>query len=112
MEYKVLKSFAETISECIKRGSDWTARYGGEEFIVCLPGATLEKATEIAEQMRKSIEEKIIICGEHNIKITASFGVCSANTRTAQSESIKELIQRVDDKLYLAKNNGRNRIEY
>ena len=99
----VLKSFTETISECIKRGSDWIARYGGEEFVVCLPGANLERAKELAEQMRKSIEEKSINCGENKIKITASFGVCSANVKTTQSESIKELIQRVDDKLYLPK---------
>ena len=108
----VLKSFTETISECIKRGSDWIARYGGEEFVVCLPGANLEKAKEIAEQMRKSIEEKSINCGENKIKITTSFGVCSVNLKTTQSESIEELIQRVDEKLYLAKKNGRNRIEF
>jgi len=43
-----LKSFAETLSGCIKRESDWVSRYGGEEFIICLPGAGLEKAIEIA----------------------------------------------------------------
>ena len=77
-----------------------------------MPGANLERAKEIAEQMRKSTEEKSITCGENKIKITASFGVCSVNVNTSQSESIEELIQRVDEKLYLAKKNGRNRIEF
>lgn len=106
----VLKSFVETISECIIRDSDWIARYGGEEFIICLPGANLEKARDVAEQMRKSIEDKDINCDGNKIRITASFGVYSIKAK--QGDSINDLIQRVDEKMYLAKNNGRNRIEF
>lgn len=104
-----LKNFANTLSGCIKRESDWVARYGGEEFIICLPGAGNEKAMEIAEHIRRIIENKLIICGEQVIKITASFGVCSV--KPTQGVSVENLIECADKKLYIAKNNGRNRVE-
>lgn len=104
-----LRSFAETLSSCIKREYDWLARFGGEEFLICLPGAKLHKAKEIAEAMRKAVEEKEIICGEHPLYITASFGVFCVEAN--QGYGMEELLQRVDERLYLAKNNGRNRVE-
>ena len=105
-----LKSFAETLSGCLKRESDWIARFGGEEFLVCLPGAGLEKTIELSELMRRTVEEKEFLCGENSFKLTASFGIC--NCKPNQSDNIEALIQRADAKLYLAKNNGRNRVEY
>ncbi|HEX3033146.1 MAG TPA: diguanylate cyclase, partial [Bacillota bacterium] len=85
-------------------------RYGGEEFLICLPGADLERAAEIAEHLRKTIEDKEIICGEHTIRITASFGVCGL--QQIHDMGIQGLIECADKKLYLAKRNGRNRVEY
>jgi two-component system, cell cycle response regulator len=106
----VLKNFAETLTQCIQRESDWVARFGGEEFLICLPGANLEKAVEIAKLMRKNVEEKETLYGENTLRITASFGVCSVNTK--QGDSVDTLIQSADSKLYLAKNSGRNRVEF
>jgi diguanylate cyclase (GGDEF)-like protein len=105
----VLKNFAETLTKCIQRESDWVARFGGEEFLICLPSANLEKAVEVAELMKKTIEEKEILCGENTLRITASFGVCSIQPK--QGDNIETLIQGADSKLYAAKNNGRNRVE-
>lgn len=104
-----LKSLADILLGCIKRESDWVSRYGGEEFLVCLPGAGLEKALEIAEHIRKTVENSVILCGEHTIKITASFGVCSI--KPSPGASVENLIDCADKKLYEAKNNGRNRVE-
>ncbi|MCO1604660.1 diguanylate cyclase [Desulfosporosinus nitroreducens] len=104
-----LKSFADTLSGCIKREGDWISRYGGEEFLICLPGAGVEKAIEIAEHMRRTAENNVILYGKNIIKITASFGVCS--TKPATNESVVNLIARADNKLYKAKNKGRNRVE-
>ena len=107
-----LKSFAETLSGCIRRESDWVSRYGGEEFLICLPGADIEKAKELAENIRRTVENKVIICGEHTVKITASFGVYSIKPAPgAPGVSVENLIESVDKKLYVAKNNGRNRVE-
>jgi len=99
-----------TISGCIKRGSDWVARYGGEEFLICMPGADLETAKATAELMRKSIEESVIEYNGKQFKITASFGI--HNLKSPNIEGIDDLIKHADEKLYLAKSNGRNRVEY
>ncbi|KAF0193661.1 MAG: signal transduction GGDEF domain-containing protein [Bacillota bacterium] len=105
----VLKSFAETLLKSVRRESDWVSRYGGEEFLICLPGASITRSVEIAEHMRRTTEEKVITCGEHSIKITASFGVCSI--KPASGINVESLIDCADKQMYLAKHNGRNRVE-
>lgn len=104
-----LINFADTLTGCIKRDSDWVSRYGGDELIICLPGAGVETAIEIAEQMRRAVENKVILCGEHTIRITASFGVCSIKPTTGAN--VLNFIECADKKLYEAKNNGRNRVK-
>ncbi len=106
----VLKDFADTLSEGIRRDSDWVSRYGGEEFLICLPGAGLEKAAEIAEGIRLEVASKNILFGEHQINITASFGICSR--KPSQGFKIEDYIGCADQKLYAAKHNGRNRCEF
>lgn len=105
----VLKVFAELLQSGLMRESDWVARYGGEEFLICLPGAKRGTALEVAERMRKSIEEYTIQFEEYEFKITASFGICYVVPDT--SITMEELIHQADTKLYEAKNNGRNRTE-
>ena len=107
---QTLKNVAITISGCLKREIDWVARYGGEEFLMCMPGADLETAKSIAECMRKSIERSVIEYNGKQFNITASFGI--HYLKSPESESIDELIKHADEKLYLAKSNGRNRVEY
>lgn len=106
----IIKSFTNTISQCINKECDWVARYGGEEFLICLPGTELERAIDIAELMRKRVEEKEFRCGENTIKITASFGVYSI--KPSRYTEIEELIECTDKKLYDAKNGGRNKVEW
>ncbi len=107
---RVLKIFVDTLKGCLSRTSDWIGRFGGEEFLICLPGADLEISLKTIESMRKTIEEKDIIFEGSKIKITASFGIYSLIPNS--TDSIDDLIQKADEKLYLAKKNGRNRIEY
>lgn len=104
-----LKNFADTLSGCIKRKSDWVSRYGGEEFLICLPGAEVEMAIELAEYIRRTVEANVILSGEHTIKITASFGVCSI--KPIVGDIVEDFIECADKKLYEAKHNGRNRVE-
>ena len=107
---QTLQKVAQTLSGCIKRGSDWVARYGGEEFLICMPGADLDLAKETAECMRKKIEESAIEYEDKKIKVTASFGICCI--KPLGNEMMNDLLKQADEKLYLAKRNGRNRIEY
>lgn len=106
----VLRQFAQILSECLHRGSDWVARYGGEEFLICLPNADRDIAAEIAQQMRSRIEQEALRCGDEQIHITSSFGICSI--KADFTESAEEMIRQADRKLYEAKQNGRNRVAY
>ncbi|MDF2485390.1 MAG: diguanylate cyclase [Herbinix sp.] len=104
-----LKSIANTLNRNLKRDNDWVARYGGEEFLICLPGAHLENAKEMAELIRKKVESTPIDCGDLEFFVTASFGVSSVTPKSGASITL--LIEEADKKLYEAKRNGRNRVE-
>ncbi|MCY6485753.1 diguanylate cyclase [Clostridium aestuarii] len=97
----VLQQVASIIEESI-RGKDAVGRYGGEEFLIVLPNADAEKAWHIFERIRKKIEASSFNEGE--IKITISGGVAAC-----KEKSIKELIAKADENLYISKRSGRNR---
>jgi diguanylate cyclase (GGDEF)-like protein len=107
---QVLKYTASVLSDCLKRGSDWVARYGGEEFLICMPGAALEVAKSAAERMRVSLENAVIPYEGNEIRVTASFGV--VNIKPTGNEILDSLVKKADEKLYLAKQNGRNAVAY
>lgn len=98
----VLKELVQIIWGTI-RTIDMIFRIGGEEFIILLPETTLSNATQVAEKLRLKIQEKPIV---NTTKVTISAGVIQLD----KSESIDELMKRVDELLYKAKNSGRNRI--
>ena len=87
------------------RKSDVFGRWGGEEFLIILPETTLSEAITLAEKLRSTIEN-------HNfdtiMKLTCSFGIVNYE----ENDSCEILMNRVDKKLYKAKQNGRNRIEF
>lgn len=87
------------------RKHDVFARYGGEEFIVVLYPETLDDAVSIAERIRGAIS-KIILPDEK--PVTVSLGV----VQSSAGVSVDEIYHQVDEYLYLAKSNGRNRVEY
>ncbi|MCP4130652.1 MAG: diguanylate cyclase [bacterium] len=97
-----------TVSDTIKanlREYDLLGRYGGEEFLCILPETTIENAAHIAERIRKEISH--LEWGSDTMTVTISAGL----TEYRSGEKDFELIKRVDDLLYTAKENGRNRIE-
>jgi len=102
----VLKKVARAVQE-VMRPMDMFGRYGGEEFLVLLPDTRTENAMEIAERMRKRVEETYSLYRGREIHVTISIGVAQWNGR----DSLKELIRQADSALYQAKNAGRNRIE-
>jgi len=75
-----------------------------------MPGAGLEAAKETAEFIRKSIENSVIQYEDKEFSVTASFGIYCV--RSSGSKSVDDLLKHADEKLYLAKMNGRNRIEF
>jgi len=85
------------------RDDDIFARWGGEEFVVLFGETEIERAAELAERLRKAVENNH--CGEAG-KITISIGVIHYR----RGETIIEFVRRVDDKMYEAKRAGKNRI--
>ncbi len=88
---------------------DLLARLGGDEFCVLLEGVTPDEANEIAEKLRRAIEEAEISLGEYKIplKYTISIGVAPIYNGALE---FRQLISRADYALYQAKEQGRNRV--
>jgi len=90
-----------TLIKNIIRKSDYLIRWGGEEFIIITHAKSIEDVKHMAEYLRTSIEKlKIKDVGY----FTCSFGVALHK----KNEKIKTTIARADDRLYEAKNSGRN----
>jgi len=81
------------------RSADHAFRYGGEEFLVILPRADKKSASEAAERLRTAVESET--------GVTISLGVVSCHKGEPDKETLLGL---ADDALYLAKQNGRNRV--
>lgn len=90
------------MDEC--RSHDMFGRYGGEEFMLIMPDTTLEESYGISEKFRKSFED--LKFKEVNRPITFSGGLIEW-----RGESVEDMLKRVDELLYCAKNEGRNRIK-
>lgn len=104
---EVLRSMGKLFNDTI-RGMDIAGRIGGEEFCVFLPETDIESAAEAAERIRSRFEKLKITAGANEIKATLSTGVSKLIVSDTSPETIME---RADKALYLAKENGRNRIE-
>jgi diguanylate cyclase (GGDEF)-like protein len=90
------------------RRLDIACRYGGEEFTVILPSTPLNLALEVAERLRKAIEEAPLQLEAGTLALTASIGVESY--REGMLLSSDEFVHLVDGYLYQAKQDGRNRV--
>lgn len=104
----ILKELVALISENI-RSIDVFARWGGEEFIVLLTETNLDDAVTWAEKVRYLIENNKFIYNSTPINITCSFGVAEVHV---ESNGIDNIINQVDNKLYEAKQNGRNCVKH
>jgi len=110
---EILKDIAETIRTCL-RTSDTLARYGGEEFSALLADTTEAKATEIAERVRETIDDKRFILEDGRItSVTISIGIASldlCHRHTNIQLAGNCLIKHADECLLKAKKTGRNRV--
>ena len=99
---RMLKSISEMLKKSF-RTSDHIIRWGGEEFIILLNKCSLELAVDLAERIRKNVED---YSDDEVGKITISLGVATLQP----NETIHELISRADSALYQSKRNGRNQV--
>ena len=101
---KALAAVGRLLSATV-RASDFAARFGGEEFLLLLPQTDRQGAIELAEKIRRQIERTELV---QTGPITASFGVAGLPEDAVAPD---ELIRKADRALYLAKAQGRNRVE-
>jgi|GEM_PF-920967 len=99
----VLVELAELFKTSIRPG-DIVGRWGGEEFMVILPDTDENGTVELAEKIRRKVSENRF---SKQDGITISLGVSVFNDDT----SVDTIIYRADQALYVAKNNGRNRVQ-
>ena len=98
------------VAECCRkelREVDVIGRYGGDEFVAILPETVLSAACQVGERLRKSIAEKTLNTKAGRITVTVSLGIAVLDDQHLSPES---LLDRADQALYVAKQNGRNRV--
>ncbi len=102
---------AQKLAELSKRAVDLCARYGGEEFALLLPNTGMAPAAQLAEKCREEIYQLSIPHELSNIcdVVTISVGVSSITPNKGTFSS--SLIEHADNALYLAKEDGRNRVK-
>ena len=98
----VLQKLAQTLKSNL-RESDIIARWGGEEFVVLLHNTPTKTAGEIAEKLRKEIEQ---ISADSLPKFTISIGIAYGHT----NQKFENILKKADIALYEAKASGRNRV--
>ncbi len=101
----VLQTFADIMRKSI-REIDYAARFGGEEFVMLLINTDIEQARTIAERVRSSIENYNFSDLAPALNVTVSIGL--ANFK--QFNSIQETLMCADNRMYQAKENGRNMV--
>ncbi|MGM0563133.1 MAG: GGDEF domain-containing protein [Pseudomonadota bacterium] len=99
---------AARIFEEQTRDMDLVGRYGGEEFAIVLPNTSSEEALPIAERCRQALEQTPVDCEDGTrLSLTASIGLASL---IESDENADHILARADEVLYLAKEQGRNRV--
>ncbi len=97
---EILKKIVAMMNRRIRR-NDVLARWGGEEFMILLPGTGLDSAGIFADKLINEVRNMSFSLSGN---ITASFGV----TEYRRNETSDSVLKRVDELVYLAKNEGRN----
>lgn len=105
---QVLCATAKVLNSIIK-GRDIAARFGGEEFIVLLPETPLQGAAAVAEQFRVAFSRaRVRRSGSDKVvdQLSVSIGVAALRP----DDTVEQALDRADQALYRAKNEGRNRV--
>ncbi|MDT8438315.1 MAG: biofilm regulation diguanylate cyclase SiaD [Wenzhouxiangellaceae bacterium] len=99
----------KTVGDCLQsnmRSCDLYGRWGGEEFLCLLPDTGPAQAYQSAERLRRMLHTIRFDAPHDQVRVTASFGVAAWR----DPEDIDALLRRVDDLLYSAKDEGRDRV--
>jgi diguanylate cyclase (GGDEF)-like protein/PAS domain S-box-containing protein len=103
----VLSRVGQVIKRCMRQ-TDSAYRYGGEEFTILLPMSTGEDGAVMAERIRTEFKKEIFppVSGKEDIHMTVSIGLAQYKPQ----EEMKAFVHRVDQLMYQAKKNGKDRV--
>ncbi|WP_374318014.1 sensor domain-containing diguanylate cyclase [Aquabacterium sp.] len=107
-----LTDIAQALKLAVVGPRDLVARYGGEEFVLVLPETDAAGALKVAERCQRLMELKGGIAHEQSPigpRVTLSIGVGTIIPKAG--DRMADFVHAVDENLYAAKRNGRNRIE-
>ena len=104
---QLLQRFAAALRTSMHSGEIF-GRYGGEEFLVLFPDATLDAARQSADRLRNALREQHIRIDEQDVTVTLSLGLAGYE---AGDVLFDQVARRADIALYVAKTQGRDRIE-
>ena len=103
---RVLVAVSRFVQSSVRK-CDIIGRYGGEEFGLLLPETSAQKALQMFERIRQSIEQMKIELEEGETTVTISAGIAEINQKMERI-SLNQLLDRADKALYIAKAAGRN----
>jgi len=103
---KLIVTIAQVINDSLRK-TDVLARYGGDEFIAILTETTLDKAADVAERIRASVEHTSFSSDGKRVSSTISIGVSCYSKELDDDEKI---MAAADKKLYESKGKGKNRV--
>ena len=103
---EVLRNFAGAVGELL-RATDMLARLGGEEFALLLPNTAQDGAIEVATRILGVVHQQSIDCDGEQIQYNVSIGTALLAEHETRYEC---LLQRADEALYRAKENGRDQV--
>jgi two-component system, cell cycle response regulator len=103
----VLREVAAVVKNQLIRSGDAFGRYGGEEFVIILYGSSLQRACDVAERIRSTIEKHEFSFGGKKIPVTVSLGVAALDRSEPNADA---LFAKADQAAYRSKEAGRNRV--
>lgn len=103
---RALAAVARGLSAFAERGFNLLARIGGEEFAILFPGAELAEATRLCDDIREAIAREPLVVDNETLALTVSLGVAQIGA----GDELDACLCVADRALYLAKQNGRNRV--
>ena len=101
----VLKAVAKVLMTCTE-GKAFAARWGGEEFFLAFPDLNGDDALVILYDIQSELRKTVVMSGDQKIKVTLTYGLAEYDKNKPLDDNIKE----ADNKLYMGKEQGRDRI--
>jgi diguanylate cyclase (GGDEF)-like protein len=103
---QVLSRIANLLGNCVRQPLDMAARLGGEEFVLLLPETDMAQAITVCTRLQNLLLDQTFGAAPKRFRVTLSMGVVQIRTPC----SIEAVMKAVDEQLYLAKSQGRDRV--